>query len=60
MSDYMAQKADDQIEMGLKQKEQFEAWLRTVCFQKPTREGYDLAKKAWCAGINWSDEQERL
>ena len=25
----------------------FEEWLRTVCFQKPTPEAYDLAKSAW-------------
>ena len=25
----------------------FEAWLRTVCFQRPTPEAYDLAKDAW-------------
>jgi len=25
----------------------FEAWLRTVCFQKPTPDAYDLAKCAW-------------
>ena len=25
----------------------FEKWLRTVCFQKPTPEAYDLAKDAW-------------
>ncbi len=25
----------------------FEAWLRTVCFQPPTPEAYDLAKCAW-------------
>ncbi len=38
----------------------FEAWLRTVCFQKPTPEAYDLAKDAWQAGERWRDEQERL
>ena len=27
--------------------ESFEKWLRTVCFQKPTDEAYDLAKAAW-------------
>ena len=27
--------------------EDFEAWLRTICFQKPTKEAYDLAKCAW-------------
>lgn len=26
---------------------EFEKWLRTVCFQKPTPEAYDLAKAAW-------------
>ncbi len=26
---------------------QFEEWLRTVCFQKPTPDAYDLAKCAW-------------
>jgi hypothetical protein len=25
----------------------FEIWLRTVCFQAPTKEAYDLAKCAW-------------
>ena len=25
----------------------FEEWLRSVCFQKPTPEAYDLAKCAW-------------
>ena len=28
-------------------KEAFEKWLRTVCFQKPTPEAYDLAWQAW-------------
>jgi hypothetical protein len=27
--------------------QEFEAWLRTVCFQAPTKEAYDLAKSAW-------------
>ncbi len=27
--------------------EEFEKWLRSVCFQKPTPEAYDLAKSAW-------------
>ena len=26
---------------------EFEAWLRSVCFQKPTREAKDLAYVAW-------------
>ena len=26
---------------------EYEKWLRTVCFQKPTPEAYDLAKCAW-------------
>ena len=30
--------------------ESFEKWLRTVCFQKPTPEAYDLAKCAYLAG----------
>jgi hypothetical protein len=25
----------------------FEEWLRSVCFQKPTKEAYDLALAAW-------------
>jgi hypothetical protein len=29
----------------------FEAWLRTTCFQKPTPEAYDLAKEAWKAAL---------
>jgi hypothetical protein len=28
----------------------FEEWLKTVCFQKPTREAYDLARDAWKEG----------
>lgn len=32
--------------------EEFEKWLRTVCFQKPTPEAYDLAKGAWMEGRN--------
>ena len=31
---------------------EFEHWLRTVCFQKPTPEAYDLAKDAWKAALN--------
>ena len=27
----------------------FDAWLKTVCFQKPTPEAYDLARQAWNA-----------
>lgn len=27
----------------------FDKWLRSVCFQKPTSEAYDLAKCAWYA-----------
>jgi hypothetical protein len=27
--------------------DEFEKWLRTVCFQKPTPEAYDLARDAW-------------
>lgn len=27
--------------------EAFERWLRSVCFQAPTPEAYDLAKCAW-------------
>lgn len=29
--------------------QQFESWLRTVCFQQPTPEAYDLALCAWNA-----------
>lgn len=31
--------------------EAFEKWLRTVCFQKPTPEAYELAKCAWEAAL---------
>jgi hypothetical protein len=31
--------------------EKFEIWLRTVCFQKPTPEAYDLAKDAWVEAL---------
>ncbi len=36
----------------------FERWLRTVCFQKPTQEAYDLARDAWQAAIK--QERETL
>lgn len=26
---------------------EFERWLRSVCFQAPTPEAYDLARSAW-------------
>ena len=29
----------------------FDAWLRTACFQKPSLEAYDLAKCAWGRGL---------
>lgn len=32
--------------------DEFEKWLRTVCFQKPTPEAYDLAKCAWKQSAN--------
>ena len=35
--------------MHNEQREQFEKWLRTVCFQQPTPEAYDLAWQAWKA-----------
>ena len=35
----------------------FEAWLRTVCFQQPTTEAYDLARAAWRAAAPKSDTQ---
>ncbi len=35
--------------MHNEQREQFEKWLRTVCFQQPTPEAYDLAWEAWQA-----------
>lgn len=43
--------AADQIEKAQPAPEpvDFESWLRTVCFQKPTPEAYDLAKSAWLA-----------
>ena len=30
----------------------FEKWLRTVCFQEPTPEAYDLARRAWKKATN--------
>lgn len=33
-------------------REDFEAWLRTECFQKPTPEAYNLAKCAYQAATN--------
>jgi len=35
---------------------EFEQWLRTVCFQKPTPEAYDLAKCAWAEALNTRNE----
>jgi len=35
----------------------FDTWLKTVCFQKPTPEAYDLAKSAW---KSHASEIERL
>ncbi len=35
---------------------EFEEWLRTACFQKPTPEAYDLAKVAWNAATNGERE----
>lgn len=40
----------DEVEAARKAREvatEVEMWLRTVCFQKPTPEAYDLAKCAW-------------
>lgn len=31
----------------MSESNQFEIWLRTECFQKPTPEAYDLTKVAW-------------
>lgn len=35
----------------------FEKWLRTVCFQKPTPEAYDLAKSAWQTAMDAQAER---
>ncbi len=35
----------------MKGTEEFEIWLRKVCFQKPTPEAYDLAKDAWVEAL---------
>ncbi len=37
----------DLIPKTKEETEDFENWLRTVCFQKPTPEAHDLAKCAW-------------
>lgn len=34
----------------------FEKWLRTVCFQKPTSEAYDLARDAWQEAVRMERE----
>jgi hypothetical protein len=34
--------------------DEFEVWLRTVCFQKPPEHAYDLAKSAWIAALSQS------
>jgi hypothetical protein len=38
----------------------FEQWLRTVCFQKPTAEAYDLAKCAWQEGAKANTQSAEL
>ncbi len=35
----------------------FEKWLRTVCFQEPTREACGLAKCAWNEAIRQAAER---
>ncbi len=42
--------------------EDFDKWLKTVCFQKPTPEAYDLAKEAWCMAIEntWQEKYNEL
>lgn len=40
--------------------EEFEIWLRTVCFQKPTPEAYDLAKDAWKEALNTRPTPEAI
>lgn len=37
---------------------EFEAWLRSVCFQKPTQEAYDLAKAAWEEATKQTESKE--
>jgi hypothetical protein len=41
----------DQRSQYQKDKDNFEEWLRSVCFKQPTKEAYDLAKAAWHAAI---------
>lgn len=35
----------------------FNEWLKTVCFQKPTKEAYDLAKSAWNEALSAASAQ---
>lgn len=30
----------------------FETWLKSTCFQSPTKEAYELAKEAWLEAHN--------
>lgn len=39
---------------------EFEVWLRTVCFQRPTPKAYDLAKCAWQAATAQASEPQPI
>ena len=41
------------------EREAFEVWLRTVCFQKPTPEAHDLARDAWHARAAFASGQPK-
>jgi hypothetical protein len=38
---------------------EFDVWLKSVCFQKPTTEAYDLAKSAWLKQAATIEELQR-
>lgn len=46
---YLGKSGKKPMNKEAERDEQFEMWLRTVCFQSPTPEAYDLALCAWKA-----------
>lgn len=40
-------------------RQAFDRWLRSVCFQAPTKEAYDLAWEAWQAAVSEKPAQPK-
>ena len=49
--------ADPCVQRELTGYANFDRWLRSVCFQRPTREAYDLAESAWNQAIALEKER---